>query len=171
MDRLSVIKGFLIVVLLGFGTASYGQSHSQTLTNLQAGAIIEIPLTITKDMDLNFGSVVPGSTPGTITVSASASGSRTSTGGASILSQGTFSSACFSVTGGIGASYSITLPNSVTLSGPGSNTMTVTGFSENSTNTIKSNGTDTFYIGATLNVGAQQAKGTYTGSFNVSVNY
>ncbi len=32
-------------------------------------------------------------------------------------------------------------------------------------------GSDTFNVGATLNVGATQAAGTYSGTFDVTVNY
>ncbi len=32
-------------------------------------------------------------------------------------------------------------------------------------------GSDTFNVGATLNVGATQASGTYSGTFAVTVNY
>ncbi len=32
-------------------------------------------------------------------------------------------------------------------------------------------GSDTFNVGATLNVGAAQASGTYSGTFAVTVNY
>ncbi len=32
-------------------------------------------------------------------------------------------------------------------------------------------GSDTFSVGATLNVGAAQASGTYSGTFPVTVNY
>jgi hypothetical protein len=174
MGRLSVIKGLLTITLLGHCLVTLGQytqSASQTLTNLPAGAIIEIPLTLNKDMDLSFGSVVPGNTPGTVIIYASASASRTSTGGVSVLSQDTFNAACFSITGTAGTSYSISLPNSVTLSGPGSNTMTVNNFTDNSSETLNNSGAGTFYVGATLHIGAQQTKGSYSGSFNVSVNY
>ena len=36
---------------------------------------------------------------------------------------------------------------------------------------LPAGGSDTFNVGATLNVGATQAAGTYSGTFAVTVNY
>ena len=39
------------------------------------------------------------------------------------------------------------------------------------TPSLSGGGSDTFNVGATLNVGATQAAGTYSGTFDVTVNY
>ena len=67
--------------------------------------------------------------------------------------------------------YSITLPSSATLTS-GGDTMTIDTFNHDAGGTpTLSGGSDTFNVGATLNVGATQAGGTYSGTFSVTVNY
>ncbi len=75
------------------------------------------------------------------------------------------------MTGAVGQTYSITLPSSATLTS-GGNTMTVDTYTDDAgaTPTLPG-GSDTFNVGATLNVGADQAKGSYSGTFLVTVNY
>ncbi len=54
----------------------------------------------------------------------------------------------------------------------GGNTMTVDTFTDDTPmNPNLSAGDDTFSVGATLNVGATQASGTYSGTFDVTVIY
>ncbi len=55
----------------------------------------------------------------------------------------------------------------------GANTITVDTFTDDRGANPKLNnaGSDTFNVGATLNVGAAQAGGTYSGTFAVTVNY
>ncbi len=84
---------------------------------------------------------------------------------------GTPAAASFNVTGDGNANYSITLPSSTTLSS-GGDTMTVDTFNHDAGATpTLAGGADTFNVGATLNVGATQAVGTYSGTFDVTVNY
>ncbi len=69
--------------------------------------------------------------------------------------------------------YSITLPSSATLTS-GGNTMTVDTFTHDEGALPKlpsGTGSETFNVGATLNVGAVQAGGTYSGTFAVTVSY
>ena len=84
---------------------------------------------------------------------------------------GTPAASSFDVTGEPGQVYSITLPSSATLTS-GANTMTVDTFTHDSGATPSLvAGSDTFNVGATLNVGAAQAAGSYSGTFAVTVNY
>ena len=82
---------------------------------------------------------------------------------------GTVTAAEFTVTGLSDATYSITFPNSTTITNAG-NTMTIDNYTENATN-ILTGGSETFKVGATLNVNADQAAGAYTGNFIVTVDY
>jgi len=173
MGRLSVIKGLLTITLLGHCLVTLGQqtsSASQTLTNLPAGAIIEIPLTLTKEMDLNFGAAISGSSAGTLTLAASGTATRTVTGGVRLLSDGYVNAARFTVSGDADRSFSISLPSSVTIAGPSGASMSLTNFTENSGNVLNG-GTNSFYVGATLNMNARQRGGSYSGTFSVSVDY
>lgn len=121
---------------------------------------------------LAFGSFVAG-TGGAIIVAANPA-ARASNGGVVLLPSGSWSAASFSVAGDTGASYTITLPSngSVTLtSGP--NTMAVNSFTSSpaSTGQLSAGGSQTVTVGATLSVGNNQASGSYSGSFAVSVDY
>ncbi len=128
------------------------------------------PISISSTANLNFGTMVPTGTDGTVTVTPA--GVRTSVN--VDLFGGTPAAASFDVTGDPGANYSITLPSSATLTS-GGDTMTVgpaPPFTDDAgaTPTLVG-GSDTFNVGATLNVGANQAAGTYSGTFDVTVNY
>ncbi|OPZ14505.1 MAG: hypothetical protein BWZ06_00931 [Bacteroidetes bacterium ADurb.BinA261] len=77
--------------------------------------------------------------------------------------------ASFTATGSAEETYSLSFPASATLTREGnSETMTVNGFSENATNKLSATGEETFHVGATLNVGANQAPGVYRGEFTVT---
>jgi len=82
--------------------------------------------------------------------------------------------ATFTVGGEPNATYAITLPDdvTVTLTGAG-DPMAVTDFvsSPVGTGTLSGGGLQTLYVGATLNVGAAQVAGVYTGTFDVTVTY
>ena len=81
------------------------------------------------------------------------------------------SGASFDVTREPGQAYVITLPSSTTLSS-GGNTMTVDTFTHDAgASPSLAGGSDAFNVGATLNVGATQVAGTYSGTFAVTVNY
>jgi uncharacterized protein DUF4402 len=97
---------------------------------------------------------------------------RTPGGGASLGSGAAVTAAAFTVSGQGSATYAITLPASATVTS-GANTMTVNGFTSNpaGTGTLSGAGSQNLLVGATLNVGASQATGTYSGTFDVTVTY
>ena len=144
------------------------QASAET-ASFDASATILEALVLAKQADLAFASIVPDSTnAGTVVVSAA--GARTCD--AALTCSGTVSAADFDVTGTSGATYSLTLPGSANITS-GANTMLVDTFTSSltgGTGTL-TGGSDSFQIGATLNVGANQAAGAYTGSFNVTVEY
>jgi hypothetical protein len=124
---------------------------------------------------MNFGNVaVQSTTLGTVVLPPSATPTRTVTGGVTLpATAGTVTAAAFTVTGEDAYTYSISLPGSVTITS-GSNSMTVNAFTSSPSPTgLLTGGEQTLYVGATLNVAAAQASGTYVSStpFNVTVNY
>lgn len=132
-------------------------------------------ISIFKNTDMNFGTIA-ASSGGTVVLSAS--GSRTSSSGGVILPSftGTVTAAQFTVTGEPGYTYAITLPANFTLSesGVGPASMVVNAFTSTPSATgILTAGTQTVFVGATLNVGASQTAGSYTNTtgFQVTVNY
>jgi hypothetical protein len=104
----------------------------------------------------------------------SADGGRTC---ATVGCAGTAAAGSFKVTGAAGYSYSVALPaGSITLteSAAGTATMTVGSFtaaSASGTETLNADGADTLTVGAALDVGANQAVGSYSGRFEVTVDY
>ena len=117
---------------------------------------------------------------GTLAGDASISGTAVinPTTGAKSVTGGVFdfggisNAASFEVKGKKNTPYTIILPGSVTLSS-GGNTMTLGSFTSNPSGTgiIGSTGNDTLQVGATLQVGVNQPAGTYSGIFDVIVNY
>ena len=121
---------------------------------------------------LAFGSFAAGS-GGTITLAPNPPG-RTSSGSVVLLLSGSWSAASFSVSGDTGATYAITLPaNGIVTLTSGANTMAVNNFTSSpaSTGQLGAGGSQALKVGATLSVGSNQASGSYSGSFVVSVDY
>lgn len=131
-----------------------------------------VPLTIVASQDLSFGIVGGDATlPGSATIDP-ASGTKTVAGGACDFG-GIHSPAAFAISGQKNTTYTITLPGSVTLTSAG-NTLTLNAFtsSPNTVGIISNNGKgNTVLVGATLHLAANQAAGTYSGVFDVTVNY
>jgi hypothetical protein len=128
---------------------------------------------ITKVTDLNFGTFYCVS--GTCTVTISPDGSRSKTGNLVFLGQSSvYSRAEFTVSDVIDPNhiYSINaLPASISLTGPGTS-MSADSFLSNptvATGGTVSGGTQTLYVGATLNLTGPQLAGIYTSSFSVTV--
>jgi hypothetical protein len=149
----------LALTIFGFSTTDTFAQKTATAT---ASATIVTPIAITKNQDLMFGIFASGSTLGTVVVPTT--GSRTQTGGV-VLPNGiitTVQPATFTVTGQASYNYAITLPSSHTISN-GTVFMTVDNFIHNATATpqLSGAGSQTFSVGATLNVAADQAAGSY----------
>lgn len=129
--------------------------------------------TVSTAGDLSFGTFVV-TAAGSVTVQAS--GMRTQAGGVHLLSQGgTHAAAIFNLKGKANAVYAITLPanNSVLLRNAAGQTMAVGNFTSNlsDSNVLNRSGNGQFRVGATLSVGAAQPRGSYSGTFNITVNY
>lgn len=145
---------------------------AQATASANASATIVTPISISKNTDMNFGNVATNGAVGTVVLSPA--GGRTHTGGVTLpAATGTVTAASFTVQGSGSYTYAITLPSSVIITS-GSDQMTVNTFTSTpaSTGTLSS-GSQTITIGATLNLIASQAEGSYTSAtpFPVTVNY
>lgn len=154
-----------------------------TIEASSVGAVILQPLTIDNSQGLHFGTIISNaSTIGTVTIATD--GTRSVNGAALSLSGSTpHTVAKYTTAGPADAFYHITLPTDsevkVTNGTTTSDDMAVTAFTAdfdglgtNSLNGIlSSTGTGAVQVGATLNLAAGQVAGTYTGSFNVSVDF
>jgi hypothetical protein len=126
-------------------------------------------LTLTNTRALEFGGIVAGAAAADVTIDAT--GARTC--GTGISCSGTVSSASFNITNGTGTELvAINAPAQVTLQsgGAGGPTM-VADLAESTTSLQLTAGAGTFTVGGTLHVGANQAQGDYTGTFNVTADY
>jgi hypothetical protein len=136
---------------------------------LGAGAAPAAELTITRTGDLGFGSFVAGA-GGTVTVAPS--GAR-SASGVFLIPSSQGAAARFEVRGDGDAGYTIGLPAEAVLDNGAGQTMTLRDFTSapSAFGRLSLGGTQTISVGATLNVGANQASGSYSGTFSVTVNY
>lgn len=167
------------IVVSAISTNLFAQQTSSDNANITAGVII--PISITKLTDMNFGNLSVGGTGGTVIWNPS-TGVRSVSPGSGITlptTSGSPTLASFTVSGQANYGYSITLPTTpITLDDGAAHTMTVSGFtsSPSASGTLSagtSYGTQTLYVGATLNVAPNQAAGIYTSTvpFTVVVSY
>jgi spore coat protein U-like protein len=153
---------------------------AQTDTQAEAEAIVLRPLSFFKVNDLDFGDIVPSASAGTVRIHPD--GSRSRTGGVTLAGDGG-EPARFAGLGGFNRQVNISLgSNSIWITGPGTR-MRVRNFEIGSTPTaILSTrptrfritsplGNYNFPVGATLEVGANQAPGEYSGTFSITLNY
>ena len=161
---ITVAAGLTAIGMAGF-TSGDAQAASDTGT---ANATIVQAIGITAVNSLEFGDIL-NSAANTVTVSAA--GARSATDGTQLIG-GTVQAASFNVTGDGSRAYTITLPASATVTGPGAATMTVDTFTHDAGGApALTAGADSFNVGANLTVANGQAAGAYTGTFAVTVNY
>src|SRR5665213_463553 len=157
-----------VAVVLAFSNSSFAQANATA----SATATIITPISIVKNVDMNFGNVAVSASAGGTVVLAPA-GTRTVGGtGVTLPSTiGTVAGADFTVAGQASYTYTISLPSTVTLTDAGSHTMTVNSFSSipSGAGALSSGGTQDLKVGATLNVSAAQAAVSYTNATGVSV--
>ncbi len=138
------------------------------------------PLSFILVEDLNFGKVIPAAVAGTVTMDPL--GNRTATNGI-VLVGNTHQAAQFAGDGTNNQRVDISLgSNTIQITGPGA-PMTVRTFVIGSTPTAvltttplrfrinSATGIFQFPVGATLDVGANQVAGTYTGTWSVTLQY
>ncbi|GAA0620571.1 hypothetical protein GCM10009422_15300 [Brevundimonas kwangchunensis] len=164
------------LVTVAIAAPAMAQSSAQTTGT---GSITVIrPLTITKNADLKFGTVVRPST-GSGTVTVSAAGARSVAGGVVGLSSGdTPQAAQFTVDGEGGQSISVTIPSTFSIAN-GSDTLTVTtsnnlsgsAATQTLSNSLGSAGSLSFRVGGSVPVASTSPTGTYSGTFTVSAAY
>ncbi len=161
------------VAVGAIGLAAALQSSAQAAnTTATATATVATAITIVNTVDMDFGTVDEDGSGGTIILATD--GSRTTTGGASVLSGSPGAAASFDVDGLLAATYTIVITGDPVTLNSGGNTMTATTFVTLPTPTgTLTGGAETLLVGATLTLAAGQATGTYlsTTPFTVTVAY
>ena len=170
----TLTKLFVLAALpLMFAVTANGQGGSGT-PGVTASASIEAtivaPLTITKEVDLNFGNLAVSAIGGTVTLAPILAATRSQVGGVTFpVTPGTVTAAEFSVTGLADEVYSIELPSVdhiiTNTTGTGGEVMTVNNFKSTPSallgGQLNSSGAETIYVGADVIVLANQAAGVY----------
>jgi hypothetical protein len=158
---------------------------AQQAQALVGGEILD-SATLTNDADMDFGTIVPSASAGTVVMTPSAPATCTTSGG--LVHSGACKAAAFSGLAFFHADLRAQRPNGdrIDLTGPGGATMRLEDFSFGSaspTVSLGANGANhrfridatdgsyTFYVGGTLRVGAVQAPGIYTGTFDIRITY
>lgn len=167
------MKKILVLVILfsGFAASSFAQVNT---ANADASASILAPISIAKNLDMSFGNLAlsPTGPGGTVVLAADNTGTRNVTGGIDLPSiTGLVQAAKFTVTGEGNSAYAITGLGTISLTYL-TNTMSLVLLSNNPSGfgTLYLGG-DIIYVGGTLTVFSNQVVGSYTGSFDVIVNY
>jgi len=168
----NITKLFAIaVVILGFSATSFGQNATAT-----ANAAITNPFTLTLGTNpMEFGTLAVDPAGGSIILHTD--GTTTPTDVAVVT--GTPTAADFTVSGPDGFDYNISLPATITVTGP-TETMTISALTARAASKTEdgttgklhaTTGDDTFTVGGTLTVGPDQAEEVYKGTFDVTVNF
>jgi hypothetical protein len=146
--------------------AAAGPANS-TAAVVTAGQLVKV-------QDLRFGLIVPAATGGTVVINPATLG-RSKTGGPLLTGTG-FGPSEFIALGFPAQNTFLQLvlppPTTITRVGGGA-TMLVNNFtfSGSGVSVLNAQGFYQFFVGGTLNVGANQAFGTYTGTFTMTVNF
>tara|TARA_B110001454_G_scaffold138436_1_gene128640 strand:- start:3067 stop:3555 length:489 start_codon:yes stop_codon:yes gene_type:complete len=148
------------VSLFGVQSAAHAATASAS-----AAANILSPITVTKTSDLDFGKIVAGASASTVTLTSAGA----LTCGSGLTCSGTHNAAAFNVAGSTGEIVTVASDASVTLIS-GANSMTAS-LAPSAASLTLAGGAASFNVGGVLSVGASQAAGAYTGTFNVTVNY
>lgn len=130
-----------------------------------ARAKILSQVTVTALNDLEFGTIVAGTSASNVSVNAF--GARSC--GAGLACTGATAAAAFSVTGTSGRIVTVSVPASVTLSN-GIDTMNAS-LSASTAGLLLGVSASSFTVGGTLDVAANQPDGDYVASFDATVDY
>lgn len=155
--------GALLTILVAGSEPAYAASAT-------GGATVKIlqAITVTKSSDLDFGKIVPSASASTVAIAEDS----TRTCGAGLSCYGTTAAGAFDITGSAGESVTVAIDNpNITLSDGGSNSMAVALNTTTTGLTLSGAGAGSFKVAGTLNVGANQAAGVYSGQYSVSVSY
>lgn len=159
-------KQWFAAILFTLGLAS-SAAFAANINNATATATVASSLSIAETTPLSFGTFTAGSSQGTITTAGVGSN------GVAPIGTGA-TPGVFTLTGAPNTNVTqisgdgVSTP--ITLSGPSGATMDANLVYPASA-TIGTGGTGTFDVTGTLNVGANQTTGVYTGTYGVTVDY
>lgn len=178
--RKILLGAMTAAAVAGFGVSAHAQNSATAPTT--SSVTIFRPITLTKDTDLSFGTVVrPLTGAGTVTISQT-DGTRNLTGSGALLNTGAPNTqappgrATYTVNGEGGQTFSITVPATFDMTrATGTETIEVV-LTPSSTTGLLSNalgtaGTTTFGVGGSIEIDSNTAGGAYSGTFTTTVAY
>ncbi len=146
---------------------------TDTATALARGLVLQ-PLTLTKDEDLDFGTVLASTVLGDVTINAN-DGSRTVTGGVTAVTANPGGRAIFVGAGTVSQQVTLTLTppaNNVLVSAANDTILAALVFDTGgATRTIGTTGVFTVGVGGTFDIAANQPNGEYQADFSVTAEY
>jgi hypothetical protein len=174
-----------LLALLLFPSQAHAQAGSDSAP-AEAQAVIVEPGSFVRVDDMDFGTIAQPGAPGTVVLTPAAAATCTPTGG--LVRTGDCQAARFAGDTTFFFVLRVTRPagNQMFLNGPGGATMRVSTFTfgvgsgllnlgptptEQRYLVTSGTGNFQFYVGGTLHVGANQAHGSYAGTFPIQVNY
>lgn len=163
----------MVCAMASLAGNAFAAPSSSTVSGA-AQAVILTPLTIAPINALSFGQITRPTAAGTVVMSPS--GTISTTGGVltstAIAQTAARGPGTFAVVGEAGRAFSINLPTTAILR-QGTRNMRLSAFRSNWTAGAVLSPSRSFAlsVGATLNVGANQTTGTYTGTYAVTVTY
>lgn len=154
-----------VALLSAMGMAT---SANAATASANADAVILAPLTVTNTDNLDFGTIAVNGA-GTVSIAADGSARNCS---ANLVCSGTYSEASFDIDGAPSVNVSIGYSGITTLTS-GANSMVLSNLSNTAGGTLALDGSGegSVGVGGDLAVAANQAAGTYQGTFNVVVLY
>lgn len=168
-------KACVVCLVVAIGGPAMAQTSSTKSTSVTT-KIVQ-PVSLTKDSDLDLGTVVkPTSGANTVTIDATSGVRSLSGGGDAALATSAASRAAYTVNGEGGQTFSITAPGSVNLTRSGGSEVLTVALAKTATSgtlsgAIGSAGTATFGVGGSFVVNGATVSGSYSGSFDVTAAY
>lgn len=163
--------GLVAAATLATGASAQVTGQSSTTTATTKASIIA-PIKITKTTDLDFGSIIRPSGTATDVVTVAGASRATASNNAGLIGGATAASAVFGVVGEPARTFNTTFDPTVTMSGSGGGTLTVTTIAAGTNpSAIAANGTATLSYGGSIPLDANTASGDYTGTLHVTVAY
>lgn len=160
-------NAFFVYALDGAGLSMGGDADKGRVRTFRA-------LSVAATSDLNFGRIqVPTTGSSEVSISAN-TGNRTVTGGAFAYPTPAPTRGSFTISGEGNQQVSVSIPTTITLTGPGSLTLNVTDTAPATprlSGALGALGTYVFHVGGTFTISPTTPTGAYSGVLTVSVDY
>jgi uncharacterized membrane protein len=171
-------KIFVFISFIFFNGPGIFKVEAATKSSAEVSATVVSINSVVPLIDLNFGTIIPAATSGTVTVTPINNNTDTRSKTGNLVLAGSDYSAGKFIVKGNGNFYTVDVsPGEITIKNSSNQTMTVNNFTiqsddyapGNSQHFRFNNGYGHFKVGARLNVNANQQAGFYEGTYSVIV--